>query len=312
MSTANLRRRLFCFGLGYSGRALARRVLAQGWAVAGTGRSEAGLADLAALGVEVFRFDRTRPLDFGRALAGTTHLLTSVPPDEAGDAVLDIHGGALAALAPPVAWAGYLSTTGVYGDTGGAWVDETAPVRPSGARQRRRAEAERAWLTLWSEHRLPVHVFRLAGIYGPGRSALDQVRAGTARRIDQPGQVFSRIHVEDIAGVLLASMARPNPGTIYNVCDDRPAPAATVVAYASHLLEVTPPPLTPLAQAGLSPMAASFYRDNRRVRNDRIKQELGVVLRHPDFESGLDDQFRQAQASASVREQGGQPFGGGG
>jgi nucleoside-diphosphate-sugar epimerase len=295
VSTTNLPRRLFCFGLGYSARVLARRLLAEGWAVAGTCRSEAGRAELAALGIEAVRFERGAPLVSAAAvLAGTTHLLVGIPPDEVGDPVLDGHGADLAALAPTLAWAGLLSTTGVYGDTGGAWVDEESPLRPSGARQQRRVEAERAWLGLLAGHRLPVHVFRLAGIYGPGRSAIDQVRAGTARRIDKPGQVFCRIHVEDIASVLIASMVRPNPGAIYNVCDDRPAPAAQVVAHACDRLGVAPPPLTPLAEAGLSPMAASFYQDNRRVRNHRIKGELGVVLRHPDFESGLDDQLRRA------------------
>ncbi len=313
MSTTNLPGRLFCFGLGYSGRVLARRLLADGWAVAGTCRSQGGQAELAALGIEAFRFERGRPLaSAAAALAGTTHLLAGIPPDETGDPVLDLHGAAVAALIPAPAWAGYLSTTGVYGDTGGAWVDERAPLRPSGARQRRRVEAERAWLRLWSEDRLPVHVFRLAGIYGPGRSALDQVRAGTARRIDMPGQVFGRIHVDDVAAVLAASIARPDPGAVYNVCDDRPAPAAEVVGHACRRLGMTPPPLTPLAEANLSPMAASFYRDNRRVRNDRIKRDLGVILRHPDFVSGLDHQFLAEEGSAPFGKQRGQPLGGGG
>ena len=298
MSTLNPPRRLFCFGLGYSGRVLARRVLAEGWSVAGTCRDETGLAELTALGIEAFPFERTRPLlSVERALAGTTHLLAGIPPDDGGDVVLGLYGEAVAALASgtdaTLDWVGYLSTTGVYGDTGGAWVNETAPLRPSGGRQHRRVEAEAAWLSLWFQHQVPVHIFRLAGIYGPGRSALDQVRAGTARRIDKPGQVFSRIHVDDVAGVLLASMARPHPGAVYNVCDDRPAPAPEVVAWACRLLGVTSPPMTPWAEAVLSPMAASFYEDNRRVRNDRIKEELGVTLRYPDFESGLTDQFRR-------------------
>jgi len=289
MSTTNPPRRLFCFGLGYTATALARRLLADGWAVAGTRRDTAGAAELEALGVTVLPFGRDRPLaDAGAALAGTTHLLSSVPPDEAGDPVLDRHGDTLARLAPELAWAGYLSTTGVYGDTGGAWVDESAPLRPTGARQRRRVEAERGWRALDP----PAHLFRLAGIYGPGRSALDQVRAGTARRIDRPGQVFCRIHVDDIVSVLIASMARPDPGAVYNVCDDCPAPAHEVVAHACARLGVPPPPLTPYDEASLSPMAASFWRDNRRVRNDRIKGELGVTLRHPDFRSGLDAQWR--------------------
>ena len=278
MSTANRPRRLFCFGLGYSGRALARELLAGGWSVAGTCRSERGLAELAALGVEPFRFDA---LPDG-ALDGTTHLLSSVPPDAGGDPVLIHHSAALARLAGRLEWAGYLSTTGVYGDSGGAWVGESSPLNPSSPRQARRVAAERAWAET-----LPIHIFRLAGIYGPGRSAIDQVRAGSARRIDKPDHVFSRIHVDDISNVLVASIARPNPGAVYNVCDDLPAEPAAVVLEACRLLGVEPPPPLPFAEAGLSPMAASFWRDNRRVRNDRIKRELGVTLRYPDYRSGL-------------------------
>ncbi len=287
MSTRN-NRRLFCFGLGYSARALATRLLADGWAVAGTCRGAAGLDELAALGVEPYPFERGRPLaNPALALAGTTHLLSSVPPDGAGDPVLDGHEPEIAALAPGLAWAGYLSTTGVYGDTGGAWVTEESPLNPTGARQGRRVAAEAAWRRLQAEHGLPLHLFRLAGIYGPGRSALDSVRAGTARRIHMPNQVFCRIHVDDIATILAASMAQPDPGAVYNVCDDLPAPAAEVIAYACTLLDTPPPPLTPLSEAGLSEMAASFYRDNRRVRNDRVKVALGVRLAYPTYRAGL-------------------------
>ena len=188
-----------------------------------------------------------------------------------------------------LAWAGYLSTTGVYGDTGGARVDETAAVNPTSERGRRRAEAEDGWLDLWRAAGVPVHVFRLSGIYGPGRSALGAVRAGTARRIDKPGHLFARIHVDDIAVVLRASMARPDPGAVYNVCDDQPAPAADVVAFACEILGVDAPPLVPFRQAArdMSPMALSFWRDNRRVDNTRIKRELGVRLNFPDYRAGL-------------------------
>ncbi len=280
-------RRLFCFGLGFSAGVLADRLLREGWRVAGTTRSAAKAAALAARGIEAFLFDRGRPLaEASAVLAGTSHLLSSVPPDEAGDPVLDHHGGDIAALAG-VAWLGYLSTTGVYGDHGGALVDEGTPLAPVSARARRRAAAEAAWLGLLREHGLPVHVFRLAGIYGPGRSAFESLRAGTARRIDKPGQLFSRIHVEDIAAVLTASMARPDPGAVYNLCDDRPAASADVVAHAAALLGMPPPPLIPFAAAELSPMAASFYGEARRVSNGRIKRELGVRLKYPDYESGL-------------------------
>ncbi|MDX1710792.1 MAG: SDR family oxidoreductase [Rhodovibrionaceae bacterium] len=279
--------RLFCFGLGYSAGVLSRRLMAKGWTVAGTARSEPRLREIAALGAEAYPFDRDRPLDDPRAaLAGTTHILSSVPPDESGDPVLDHHGADIAALGGLV-WAGYLCTTGVYGDRGGEWVDESAEPRPSSARGRRRVAGERAWMELKDRADTPVHIFRLAGIYGPGRSAVDQVKAGTARRIDKPGQVFSRIHVEDIANVLEASMARPNPGAVYNVCDDEPAPAEQVTAYAAELLGLEPPPLVPIDQAELSPMARSFYADNRRVSNRRIREELGVELFFPTYREGL-------------------------
>ncbi len=275
---------LFCFGLGYSALALAQALQAEGWRIAGTCRSEARREELAALGIEAWIFDRERPLaDPAGALAGSTHLLSSVPPDAAGDPVIDVHGPAIAAR-PDLAWAGYLSTTGVYGDRAGGWVDEASALTPSGERGRRRVEAERAWQGLPD---LPIHIFRLAGIYGPGRSAFDSLRSGRAQRIDKPGQVFSRIHVEDIAQTLRASMARPNPAAAYNLCDDDPAPPADVIAYAAALLGVAPPPLIPFAEAKLSEMGRSFYDDNKRVRNDRIKRELGVQLAFPDYRAGL-------------------------
>lgn len=283
---------LFCFGLGFSARTLAAHLAAEGWRVAGTTRSADKAAALAEAGIEVHLFDRDRPLaDARAALAGTTHLVSSVPPDERGDPVIDAHGADIAGL-PTLAWTGYLSTTGVYGDREGGWVDETDPLRPTGTRQRRRVQAEEDWLRLWRNHGVPVHLFRLAGIYGPGRSVIDSLRAGTARRIDKPGQVFSRIHVDDIARVLRASMERPNPGAAYNLCDDNPAPGHEVTAYAARLLGVEPPPLVPFEQADLSPMARSFYADNKKVRNDRIKTELGVRLLHPDYRSGLEAQMR--------------------
>ena len=200
--------------------------------------------------------------------------------------MLDRHGADIAAL-PDLAWIGYLSTTGVYGDWQGAEVDERSELRGAKGRNRRRIEAEAAWLALQETQGLPVHVFRLAGIYGPGRSALDAVRAGRARRIDKPGHLFSRIHVADIATVLEASIARPNPGRVYNVCDDAPAEAAEVTAYACRLLGVVPPPLIPLEEAEMSPMALSFWEDSRLVSNRRLHEELGVTLAYPDYRAGL-------------------------
>ncbi len=293
--------RLFCFGLGFSARALARRLIeADGaearWTVAGTTRSAEKVAELRAAGIEAYRFDRGHPLAPG-ALDGTTHLLVSIAPDDPGDGkggdpVLDRHAEDIAAL-PDLQWIGYLSTTGVYGDWQGAEVDETSELRGAKGRNLRRIEAEAAWLALHEtkgheDKGLPVHVFRLAGIYGPGRSALDTVRAGRAKRIDKPGHLFSRIHVEDIAKTLQASIARPSAGRVYNVCDDEPAAAEAVTAYACKLLGVEPPPLIPLDKAEMSPMALSFWQDNRLVSNRRLHEELGVELDYPNYRAGLE------------------------
>lgn len=280
--------RLFCFGLGFSAATLGRRLQRAGWRIAGTCRSADKQRRLQAAGIEVHLFDRGRPLTRPPdVLAGTTALLISVPPDAAGDPVLDQHGEDIKALRP--GWIGYLSTTGVYGDTEGALVDEAAPLRPTSERSRRRVAAEAAWLALSRDHALAVHVFRLAGIYGPGRSVFAQARAGRARRIDRPGHLFSRIHVDDIARVLEASLAGPSPGAVYNVCDDEPAAQADVIAYACELVGLPPPPLVSFdeAKGEMSAMALSFWADNRRVDNSRIKRELGVRLACPDYRSGL-------------------------
>ncbi len=281
-----MRPRLFCFGLGYSAEVLVRRCLAAGWQVAGTARDAGRLARLTELGIETFRFDRQHALP-GGALAGSTHILTSVPPDADGDPVLDLARPAILAARDTLSWLGYLSTTGVYGDYAGAWVDERSALRPASARSWRRVNAEASWLDLHRTSGLPAHLFRLAGIYGPGRSALDEVRGGTARRIVKPDQVFSRIHVEDIATVLQASMEKPAPGAVYNVCDDEAAPPQDVVAFACGLLGAAVPPEIPFDQVALSPMAQSFWADNRRVRNDRIKRDLDVTLRFPTYREGL-------------------------
>ncbi len=270
-------KRFFLFGLGFSGRVIARHLAEAGWRVAGTTRSGEAV-DLP--GIAVHPFDRDHPLA-DDVLDGVDAVLSSVPPDGQGDPVLDVMGAALEKARP--AWIGYLSTTGVYGDHGGGWVDETTPVAPTLDRSRRRAEAEKGWLARGA------HVFRLAGIYGPGRSALDNARDGTARRIVKPGQVFSRIHVDDIAQAVLASLHRPNPGAVYNLCDDDAAPPQEVVRHACELLGRDPPPEIAWdeARATLSPMALSFYADNKRVRNDRMKAELGVRLRYPSYRDGL-------------------------
>ena len=278
---------LFCFGLGYAAGFLARAVKAEGWRVIGTRRRGDADRPEPIEGSERLIFDRAHPLvDARRLLAGATHLLSSVPPDEAGDPVLDAHGEDIAA-SRALRWIGYLSTTGVYGNRAGGWVDETAPLQPTGERGRRRVAAEDQWLNLMHRQGAPVHIFRLAGIYGPGRSALDTVRSGRARRIVKPGQVFSRIHVADIAQVLRASIAKPRPGAVYNVCDDDPAPPADVIAFACGLLGVPPPPPVPIEKAELSEMALSFYADNKRASNQRIKEELRVHLLYPSYRDGL-------------------------
>jgi nucleoside-diphosphate-sugar epimerase len=269
--------RLFVFGLGFSGSEVARQAKAAGWRVAGTVRSDDKAQQLAAAGIEVHLFDGTAPLP-AAAIDGTTHVLCTIAPGTLGDPVLRTCAPLLRDR-----WLGYLSTTGVYGDHGGGWVDETTPTNPNQPRSVERLAAERVWQAMGAT------LFRLPGIYGPGRSAIDQVKAGSARRIDKPGQVFSRIHVEDIAATVLAAMTHPSPGAIYNVADDLPAPTADVVAYACDLLGLPVPPLVPWDEIAptLSAMARSFYAENRRVRNDRIKRELGVTLRYPTYREGL-------------------------
>jgi nucleoside-diphosphate-sugar epimerase len=278
--------RLFAFGLGYSAQALAARLRDKGWQVAGTARDQANIERLGAQGYEVTRFTGQPDQAVAQLLQGTTHLLHSIPPGAGGDPVLAQYREEIAALGS-LQWIGYLSTVGVYGDQQGRWVDETTRPAPNSERTEARAAAEKAWLDFGGEIGCPVQVFRLAGIYGPGRSVFDKLRAGTARRVKKDGQVFSRIHVEDIASVLEASMARPRAGAIYNVADDEPAAPNEVVAYAADLLGIPPPPEVAFAEADLSPMARSFYEGSRRIGNGLIKSELGVALRYPTYREGL-------------------------
>jgi nucleoside-diphosphate-sugar epimerase len=272
---------LLSFGHGYSAQALARRLIPRGWRVIGTTRRDDKARALAAEGVEPVIWPGA---DMTAALDAATHVLISAAPDAGGDPVLRELRDAIAARAGRFAWVGYLSTTGVYGDNGGDWVDEDSPLNPATDRGRARVTAEAEWAAIGG---LPLHVFRLAGIYGPGRGPFEKVRNGTARRIIKPGQVFSRIHVEDIAQVLEASIARPFPGRAYNLCDDDPAPPEDVIAHAAHLLGLPVPPAEDIATAEMTPMARSFYAESKKVRNDRIKTELGVRLIHPDYRSGL-------------------------
>lgn len=271
---------LLSIGHGYSARALARRLVPQGWTVIGTTRNPEKVAEFEAEGVRPLLW----PCDMAAALDGVTHVLTSVAPDAEGDPVLRIGHEAIRAAAPGLAWVGYLSTTGVYGDHDGGWVDEDSATDPATVRGQRRVLAEQEWLGIEG---LPVHVFRLAGIYGPGRGPFAKLRKGVAQRVIKKNQIFSRTHVEDIAQVLEASIARPNPGRIYNVCDDDPAPPQDVIEYAAELLGMPPPPAVAFDEATMSPMARSFYSDSKRVRNDRIKDELGVRLLHPTYKATL-------------------------
>ncbi|NKX45163.1 SDR family oxidoreductase [Roseicyclus persicicus] len=275
---------LLIFGYGYSAKALVAELALPPGHVRVTTRS-AGKADrLAAQGLTARVFPGT---DMGPDLAWATHVLVSAGPEGGQDPVLAEARDAFVAHAGRLDWVGYLSTTGVYGDHAGGWVTEDTPLTPSTERGRARVAAETEWQALHREHGLALHIFRLAGIYGPGRGPFEKVREGTARRIVKPGQVFSRIHVEDIAQVLAASMARPDPGAAYNVCDDDPAPPQDVIGHAAELLGLPLPPEIPFDEAELSPMAASFYAESKRVDNRRIKEELGVRLRYPDYRAGL-------------------------
>ena len=279
--------RLFCFGLGYSAQRVARRLAARGWHVGGTARTTAGAENIAGQGYEAFVFDGHSPgAGVAAALERATHVLVSAPPDADGDPALR-HYAADLERAPSLSWIGYLSTVGVYGDSQGAWIDETMPVKATSERGRRRIAVEQDWLALGARRATRTQIFRLAGIYGPGRSAIDRLREGNAHRIVKPGQVFNRIHVDDIAAAVIAGIDGRGAAQVYNVTDDEPGPPQDVITYAAELLHMPPPPEVPFEDAQLSPMAASFYADNKRIRNDRLRQELGVALQFPTYREGL-------------------------
>ncbi|MGR3292165.1 MAG: SDR family oxidoreductase [Paracoccaceae bacterium] len=275
--------KLLSIGHGYTARALAQVLLPKGWQIVGTVRSADKAAEIAAEGITPLIWPDT---DLSDAIHAATHLLTSVAPNQYGDPVLTALTGQISA-APGLEWIGYLSTTAVYGNHQGGWVDESTPPAPTTQRGHTRAKAERAWQALADKQNLSLHIFRLAGIYGPGRGPIAKVRDGTARRIIKPDQVFSRIHVDDIAQTLAASMARPSPGAIYNLCDDDPAPPQDVIAYAAELLNLPVPAAENWDTADMTAMARSFYADSKRVLNHRIKNQLGVKLIYPDYKSGL-------------------------
>jgi nucleoside-diphosphate-sugar epimerase len=276
--------RLFCFGYGYSAEALARKLSPRVAEVAGTLTSPKETVEAGAV-LAPYKGDGPAA-EVRSLLAGTTHILISIPPDLEGDAVLRDFADAIATL-PDLAWVGYLSTVGVYGDARGAWVDEETSLRPLTERSLRRAEAERAWLDFGAGTGLRVEVFRLSGIYGPGRSVIDNLRAGTARRIVKPGQVFNRIHVDDIARVLAAAIDKDTGHRVFNVSDDEPAPPEDVVAYAAELLGLPVPEAVAFEAADLSGVAASFWSECKRVKNDRVRRSLDVELLYPTYREGL-------------------------
>ena len=273
---------LLSLGHGYSAAALARRL--EGWRIIGTTRRTEKADRLRAHGIEPVLWPGE---DLSPAIAEATHILVSIAPNDEGDVILGHYSDAIAKAAPHLKWVGYLSTTGVYGDHQGGWVDEDTPLAPTTKRGRIRVLAESQWQALAERSGLPLHIFRLAGIYGPGRGPFEKVRNGTARRIIRENQFFSRIHVEDIATVLAASIANPDPGAIYNVADDDPSPPEDVLAEAARLLGLPLPPEVPFEEADMSPLARSFYAESKRVRNERIKRDLGVTLAYPDYRAGL-------------------------
>ncbi|PBB25498.1 MULTISPECIES: SDR family oxidoreductase [unclassified Mesorhizobium] len=277
-------KQIFIFGAGYSGKAFAR-ANRDAAAILGTTRSNEKFAALRQAGIAPLLFDGALTGEIGEALQKTTHLVISVAPEEAGDPVLNAAREAIAGM-PALEWIGYLSTVGVYGDHGGAWVDETAACRPVSKRSVMRVEAEQAWLKLGGEIGKPVAILRLSGIYGPGRNALVNLENGTARRLVKPDQVFNRIHCDDIAGALW-QLIEDNKGGIFNITDDEPAPPQDVVAYAASLMGVAPPPEIPFDTAQLSPMARSFYGENKRVANAAIKA-TGYRFRFPDYRAAFD------------------------
>jgi hypothetical protein len=280
-------KRLFCFGLGYCANVLSRRLAAEGWAISGTATTAEKGDVLKRNGYEAFVFDgREHDPAIADALRKSTHILLSIPPGADGDPALRVYGADITA-SPSIGWIGYFSSVSVYGDSKGEWVDERTPPQPVTERGMRRLGAENAWIDLGQTHGKAVVVLRLPGIYGPGRSAIDQLRAGKARRIFKPGQVTNRAHVDDIATAVEAALGISNGIHVFNVTDDLPAPPQDVIEYGAELLGVPCPPATDPTDASLSPMARSFYAESKKVSNARMKNELGVKLAYPTYLEGL-------------------------
>ncbi len=271
---------LLSFGHGYSAQALSPILVKQGWTVFGTTRAQDNISAIAASGATPVLWPGTGPEEY---LDQATHLLISTAPGETGDPVLAALSDQITKRREQFKWVGYLSTTGVYGDHQGGWVDEATALTPATKRGQWRVQAEQQWQDMG----LPLHIFRLAGIYGPGRGPFAKLRRGTARRIVKENQLFSRIHVDDIARVLAASIAKPNAGSIYNVCDNLAAPPEDVIAHAAKLMGAPAPKAEDFTSADMTPMAKSFYSESKKVSNTKIKSELGVQLEYPDYVSGL-------------------------
>ena len=295
---------LFCFGFGYTCAHLAevlQQLNAQGdnWVIKGTTRDPEKRDYYKERGIKLYLHDTLTPApELAYRLEDATHILISAPPDKEGDPVFRAYAKDIAQL-ENLKWFGYLSTTGVYGDRDGQMVDETAEIRPSTIRGTRRSNAEEQWNSLHYKNGLPLHVFRLAGIYGPDRSAIESVEAGIARRIYKEGHVFNRIHVKDIASILVNSMNNPTSGEIYNIADDEPAPSHEVIGYACELMGIEPPPVVEIEKANLAPITMSFYSDNKRVDNAKVKQAFSMELEFPTYREGLADCLATSRSKAS-------------
>ena len=271
---------MFIFGAGYTAGYLSKTLTEQGWIVYGTTRRQERFDEIAKSGAHPLLIEDPA---MSERLSACSHVLISAGPSENGDPTLNAYQSVF--VENRFEWVGYVSTTGVYGGTEGEWVDEDTPLHPTTTRGQQRKLAEEAWSDVPN---LPLHIFRLAGIYGPGRGPFSKVKSGKAQRIIKKDQVFSRIHVEDIVQVLSASIAAGTNGGIYNVCDNYPAPPQDVIGYAAELLGLPIPPAIAFEDANLSPMGRSFYAENKRIANERIKSELGVALKYPDYKTGLD------------------------
>lgn len=290
------KKKLFCYGYGYVAKHLVKALQErdEGWDFTVTTTYLDKLKKIRETGVRAYLFSDKRHFnDPLFAMDGATHVLISIPPHDDGDVVFKAHARELLQI-PTIEWIGYLSSTGVYGNRDGEWVDETSEIRPTSKRGSKRAKAETQWLKLRRIAGIPINIFRLAGIYGVGRSAIDSARAGHSKRVHKEGHAFNRVHVDDITQVLIATMDKHITGDIYNISDDNPTGSDELIEYACKLLGQMPPPLLSYDNdLDMSPMARSFYKDNKRVSNQKIKDKLGVTLKYPDYKSGLDNIFEK-------------------